>query len=351
MNNSLIAPLSVTSIDSRWQASIKNAIRDSKELLNLLGLSAEDEPHQRDDSKDVHLQSACNQSQSFPLFVTREFAQRIVRGDWYDPLFRQVWVDAREAAIQPDFKIDPVGDKQSEVAPGLLQKYFGRVLLITTGACAIHCRYCFRRHYPYSTAPKSFDDWQPAIEHIESDTSIKEVILSGGDPLTIVDSSLAKLVARLDRIKHLERLRIHTRLPIVVPQRVDDPMLQWLKATRLSTWIVLHVNHEQEIDANVKQAVARLRSTGAVILNQAVLLKGVNDSTSAQESLCRQLLKMSVLPYYLNILDQVQGAGHFQVPIEVGQSIIAELAKRLPGYGVPRLVQERAGETNKTRVG
>jgi EF-P beta-lysylation protein EpmB len=351
MDNILIElPSDTTISDTRWQAGMKNAIRDSNELLSLVGLSAATEPY-RLELSNHHQGLRLDGNSSFPLFVTREFAERINKGDWNDPLLQQVWIDAREAIIQPGFAVDPVGDKPAEVAPGLLQKYFGRVLMITTGACAIHCRYCFRRHYPYSTAPKSIDDWQPALEYIEANTSIKEVILSGGDPLTIVDSTLSKLVARLDRIEHLERLRIHTRLPIVLPQRVDDALLEWLKASRLSTWIVLHVNHAQEVDENVAHAVARLRSTGAVILNQAVLLKGINDSTLAQESLCRRLLQMSVLPYYLNILDQVQGASHFNVPIATGQAIIAELAKILPGYGVPRLVQEQAGQPNKTKIG
>ncbi len=338
-------------IDTRWQTSIKNAIRSSNELLDFVGLSKSDVAYQSISPIGVQPVLELPSDKGFPLFVTHEFARRMVKGDWNDPLFRQVWIDDRESHIEAGFEYDPVGDRKSEVAPGLLQKYAGRVLMISTGACAIHCRYCFRRHYPYSITPKSFDDWQPAIHYIESDASIKEVILSGGDPLTIIDSTLSKLVKRLDSIEHLERLRIHTRLPVVLPQRVDDHLIHWLKASRLSTWIVLHINHAQEIDVNVQQAVRRLRATGAVVLNQAVLLKGINDTALVQESLCRQLLQMSVLPYYLNVLDQVQGAGHFRVPVEAGQAIIADLEKRLPGYGVPRLVQEQAGEPNKTRVG
>lgn len=335
----------------RWQIGIKNAIRDPNELMEFIGLSVHDEPH-RNRSDDVLSKGiATHQEPGFQLFVTREFAERMKKGDWNDPLLRQVWMDAREGNAQPGFVADPVGDRQAEIAPGLLQKYFGRVLLVTTGACAIHCRYCFRRHYPYSMAPRTLEDWQPALDRIESDSSIREVILSGGDPLTIVDATLAKLVSRLDQIEHLERLRVHTRLPIVLPQRVNDEMLGWLNATRLSTWIVLHINHSQEIDSSVEAAVARLRSTGATVLNQAVLLQGINDSISVQKSLCKRLLKMSVLPYYLNQLDPVAGAAHFQTAIETGQAIVKELATLLPGYGVPRLVQELPGQPNKTRIG
>ena len=324
----------------RWQDGLRNAIRSSVELAEMLQL---DMPHES-------LSNGLSNDFGFPLFVTREFASRIRRGDWNDPLLQQVWVDQRESNVVPGYVSDPVGDREAEIAPGLLQKYHGRVLLISTGACAIHCRYCFRRHYPYSTAPKTLRDWQPALDRIAADPSIKEVILSGGDPLTIVDSTLALLVDKLDQIDHLERLRIHTRLPIVLPQRVDSKLLEWLSGTRLSKWVVLHTNHSQEIDDHVVDAISKLRTTGANLLNQAVLLRGINDTTEAQESLCKKLLQVSVLPYYLNQLDLVNGAAHFKTDIEVGRRIVHELSTRLPGYGVPRFVQEQSGKPNKIRI-
>lgn len=331
-----------------WQTSMRLAIRKPKPLLELLELDPLFEAP--DDLADANDFADAKKGLEFPLFVTREYASRMKIGDWHDPLLRQVWIDHREGRSEPGFKLDPVGDRDVEIAPGLLQKYQGRVLLITTGACAIHCRYCFRRHYPYSSAPKSLSDWLPALDRIESDRSIKEVILSGGDPLTIVDTNLTSLVSRLDKIEHLERLRIHTRLPIVLPQRVNEEMLDWLGASRLSKWVVIHTNHPQEIDENVADAIDRLRSAGATLLNQAVLLKGINDSVDTQELLCQRLLKMSVIPYYLNQLDRVIGARHFETEIEVGVAIVKELAKRLPGYGVPRFVQEQSGQPNKTRI-
>ncbi len=335
-------PIDTRAIHSnvRWQEGLRDAIRSSSELAELLQL---DMPHG----------SECKVSPNdfgFPLFVTREFASRMRPSDWNDPLLQQVWVDQREGNRVPGYVSDPVGDREAEIAPGLLQKYLGRVLLISTGACAIHCRYCFRRHYPYSTAPKTLRDWQPALDRIAADSSIKEVILSGGDPLTIVDSTLATLVDKLDQIDHLERLRIHTRLPIVLPQRVDGALLEWLSGTRLSKWVVLHTNHSQEIDDHVVNAIAMLRSTGANLLNQAVLLRGINDTTEAQESLCQKLLQASVFPYYLNQLDLVKGAAHFQTEIEVGRRIVKELSARLPGYGVPRFVQEQPSKPNKIRI-
>ncbi len=336
--------------EASWQAGLKLAIRDSKQLLELLELELEDEPFRNPLEQSVEVRTSIQDHAHFPLFVTREYVRRMQIGDWNDPLLRQVWVDARERIEQAGFVADPVGDGESEIAPGLLQKYSGRVLLVMTGACAIHCRYCFRRHYPYSTGPRTLSDWQAALDRIETDRSIKEVILSGGDPLTIVDSTLAQLVSRLDEIEHLERLRIHTRLPVVLPQRVDRGLLNWLGSTRLSKWVVVHINHAQEIDHHVQDAMTRLRSTGATVLNQAVLLREINDTVEIQETLCKRLLQNSVIPYYLNQLDPVQGAAHFETEIATGKMIVRELAKRLPGYGVPRFVQEQPGQPNKIRI-
>jgi EF-P beta-lysylation protein EpmB len=220
-------------------------------------------------------------------------------------------------------------------------------LLITTGACAVHCRYCFRRHYPYSEGPRSIDDWQPAIDRLAADPSIDEVLLSGGDPLTLVDEQLAELARRLAEIPHLRRLRIHTRLPIVIPQRVTSELLDWLSGTRLAPIMVVHANHPQEIDAATAGALTKLIDAGVPVLNQSVLLRGVNDHAEALIDLSRRLIDLRVMPYYLHQLDRVQGAAHFEVPISRGLELVAQMRAALPGYAVPRYVQEIAGDAHK----
>jgi EF-P beta-lysylation protein EpmB len=269
-------------------------------------------------------------------------------GDVNDPLLRQVLPLADEIRAMPDFVADPVGEEASVIQPGLLQKYQGRALMITTGACAIHCRYCFRRNFPYEDSPRSLDEWRPALDEIAANNAIHEVILSGGDPLTLVDTALAALVERLVEISHVRRLRIHTRLPIMIPERVTDVLLETLRNSRLTPIVVVHANHANELDQHVAGALARMSDAGIVLLNQAVLLRGVNDSVEAQAALCERLVDLRVMPYYLHQLDRVTGAAHFEVPMEVGRQIIAGLKSRLPGYAVPRYVQEVAGAGSKT---
>jgi L-lysine 2,3-aminomutase len=319
-----------------WQEAMKDAVRDAGELCRLLGLPA--------DLVDEMLAAG----RQFPLFVPRGFLARMHPGDPHDPLLRQVLPIGEELADATGFSLDPVDDASAAREPGLLHKYAGRVLLVTTGACAIHCRYCFRRHYPYSQSPRSLADWQSALEVIADDATIHEVILSGGDPLTIVDDTLSELVEHLERIPHLRRLRIHTRLPIVIPERVTSALVAMLQHSRLTPIIVIHANHARELDEQVAEALAKLSTAGVVLLNQAVLLAGVNDSTEAQADLCERLVNLRVLPYYLHQLDRVTGAAHFEVPIETGRRIIDELRSRLPGYAVPRFVREVAGELSKT---
>ena len=321
-----------------WQNAMKLAIRSSTDLCEALNLNPE----------LVH--TSIDGEVQFPVFVPLEFLRRMRQGDPNDPLLLQVLPRAEESVVDPAFDSDPVGDSQVENAPGLLHKYVGRVLLILSGVCGIHCRYCFRRHYPYSTAPKSIERWLPALEYIQNDPSIHEVILSGGDPLTIVDEHLSVLVEHLDAIPHLTRLRIHTRLPVVIPQRVDEHLCGWLERTRLSKWVVLHINHSREIDVHLIDAIARLRRTGATVLNQAVLLRGINDTVEQLESLCERLVDCGVLPYYLHQLDKVSGATHFEVDSERGLAMMAELANRLPGYAVPKYVAEIAGQASKTPI-
>jgi EF-P beta-lysylation protein EpmB len=230
----------------------------------------------------------------------------------------------------------------------LLQKYHGRVLLIMTGACAVHCRYCFRRNFAYADAPRTAIDWRPALEEIAADASLREAILSGGDPLTLIDARLAEFVQQLAAIPHLRRLRFHTRLPIMIPERVTDELIALLRGSRLTPILVVHANHANELDEHVAAALAKLADAGIVLLNQAVLLAGVNDSAEAQAALCERLVDLRVVPYYLHQLDPVAGAAHFEVPIDTGRRIINQLRERLPGYAVPRYVAEIPGEASKT---
>jgi EF-P beta-lysylation protein EpmB len=250
----------------------------------------------------------------------------------------------------PGFVVDAVDDHAARKAPGLLQKYAGRVLLMAAGSCAVNCRYCFRRHYPYSEEPKRLDDWEPALVAIEQDPSIHEVILSGGDPLMLTDDRFGQLIERLEQIEHLTRLRIHSRLPIVLPDRVNAELIDQLRNTRLQPVMVVHSNHPQEVVGECAEALRLLVRSGIPTLNQAVLLRGVNDNVEALAALCERLIDLGVIPYYLHQLDRVAGTAHFEVPAGTGMDLIAQLRIRLPGYAVPQLVQEIAGEMSKTPV-
>jgi EF-P beta-lysylation protein EpmB len=329
-----------TAPERTWRQLLKDAIRDPAELLAMLRLPAS------------LLVDAERAARHFGLFVPRGFVDRMTPGDVNDPLLRQVLPLGAELSEVEGFTSDPVGDGAAEVLPGLLHKYHGRVLLVTTGACAVHCRYCFRRSYPYEAVPKSVADWQPAIEAIAADPSIDEVILSGGDPLTLVDELLESLVRRLEAIPHLRRLRVHTRLPIVLPERVCDRLLEWFSTagTRLTPICVLHANHAAELDDTVAAACSRLHGAGVMLLNQAVLLRGVNDSVEALDALGRRLVDLRVVPYYLHQLDRVAGGAHFEVPEAEGRELVAALARQAPGYAVPKYVREIAGGLSKTMI-
>ncbi len=318
-----------------WQTELAEAVRDPAELLQLLGLPQEILPGMR----AAHRQ--------FPLRIPRAYIARMCKGDPHDPLLRQVLPLGMELDAMPGFLDDPVGDLAAMAAPGLLHKYHGRALLVTTGACAVHCRYCFRRHYPYSDGTAAAERLDAALMHLAHDASINEVILSGGDPLSLSDQRLAPLVQQLDTIAHLKRLRIHTRLPIVLPARVDDALLGWLSRTRLRPVVVVHVNHPNEIDAAVRHALQRLAEAGTTLLNQAVLLRGVNDDASVLAELSEMLFDAGVMPYYVHLLDRVRGAAHFEVDEQTAHAIQAALWRRLPGYLVPRLVREEPGASGK----
>ncbi|QDA56297.1 EF-P beta-lysylation protein EpmB [Thermomonas aquatica] len=319
-----------------WRQAWRDAVRDPRELLAMLGL----------DALAAGISDAA--AAQFPLRVPRGFVARMRHGDRHDPLLRQVLPVLDEDRIVAGFGLDAVGDAAARRGGGVIHKYNGRALLVATGSCAVHCRYCFRRHYPYAEDTAAAAGWREAVALIAGDASIHEVILSGGDPLSLADHKLAELTAALRGIPHLRRLRIHTRLPIVLPERVDAGLLAWLRGLPWPVAIVVHANHAREFDAAVDDAMAALRDAGALLLNQAVLLRGVNDSVDALADLCERGHAAGVLPYYLHQLDRVAGAAHFEVGDAEALALHAALAARLPGYLVPRLVREVAGRTGKT---
>ena len=318
-----------------WQEAVKDAVRDPTELCRLVGLP----PRYASDARRA--------DGVFPVFAPRGYIARMRPGDPLDPLLRQVLPLEDELAEVAGFAHDPVGDRAATRLPGLLHKYHSRILMVTTGACAVHCRYCFRRHFPYGEGPKSPAAWQAAIETIAGDDSLREVILSGGDPLMLVDDHLRQLAAQLAKIPHLRRLRIHTRLPLMIPERINAELLEWLVGNRLTPIMVIHANHAQELSGPVVDALARLSAAGVPLLNQAVLLRGINDDADTLAELCERLVDLRVMPYYLHQLDRVAGAAHFEVDEAIGRDLVQQLRRRLPGYAVPRYVRETAGDESK----
>jgi len=320
---------------TRWQERWREAITDPNELLNILGLG--------------HLAAELlpEMDTGFALRVPRGFVERMQYGDPNDPLLLQVLPQSAELEAFPQFSLDAVGDLGARKTPGVLHKYQGRALFIATGACAVHCRYCFRRHFPYAEETAAANHWQAALTYAHNTPSLDEVILSGGDPLSLATPKLAELTNELRKIPHVKRLRIHTRLPVVLPERVDDELCHWLKALPWPCVLVLHANHANELDEHVEAVCARLRQTGATLLNQAVLLRRVNDTADALVELSERLFQYGVLPYYLHQLDRVQGAAHFEVSDNSARLLISALQERLPGYLIPRLVREVAGAVSK----
>lgn len=323
-----------------WQQLWREAVRDPRELLSLLGLES------------LAARISDSAAVQFPLRVPRGFVARMRYGDPHDPLLRQVLPLDDEDRFVPGFELDAVGDTAARTGHGVIQKYRGRALLIATGSCAVHCRYCFRRHFPYSEETAAAGGWGEAVALIAADASIDEVILSGGDPLSLSTSKLAELTTALATIPHLQRLRIHTRLPVVLPERVDDGLIAWLRELPWPTTIVIHANHANEFDTGVGIALARLRAAGAaskgiVLLNQAVLLRGVNDTVEALVELSERGFAAGALPYYLHQLDRVAGAAHFEVSDDDARALHTALAACLSGYLVPRLAREVAGDPGK----
>ncbi len=332
----MITPIETPWEPDIWRRELQQAIRTSSELLQYVKVQSE----------------FASDDEPFPVRVPRGFADRMVPGDENDPLLRQVLATTHEQIDVPGFVRDPLQEQSDRnlihPAPGLLHKYHGRALLITTGACAINCRYCFRRHFPYADHQQSRHE--KALAAVQKNESIEEVILSGGDPLLLDDRALQRLVDSLAHIRHLQRLRIHTRIPVVLPTRVTLALVEMLSTSRLEVVMVIHSNHAQELDAATARSLAALSKAGIHLLNQAVLLKGVNDNLPAQIALAKKLFSQRVMPYYLHLPDRVAGTTHFFINDNDAVKLHRNMQAHLPGYLVAKLVREQAGELSKTIV-
>jgi EF-P beta-lysylation protein EpmB len=322
-------------VESNWQKEIAMSFSDPVLLLKYLELPLE---NFTDDIKARQL---------FPMRVPRPFAARMQTGTPFDPLFMQVFTSRKEFEPAQGFSTDPLQEQDNKQS-GILHKYQNRLLLLVRGGCAVNCRYCFRRHFPYSDNHLNKQQWQQALNYIIANPQIDEVIYSGGDPLMAKDDFLAWLTTQIEAIPHIKRLRIHTRLPVVIPSRITTELITWFTQTRLKPVMVLHVNHANEIDAGLAKSMQKLRQAGVTLLNQAVLLKGINDTADQQIALNEGLFEIGVMPYYLHVLDKVQGAEHFDSPDAKAKEIMRDLIKRQPGYLVPKLVREISGQPGKT---
>ena len=323
--------------EQNWQSQLSDLITDPLELLNLLELST-----------DQLLSGAILASEKFKLRVPRAFVGKMNAKDPLDPLLLQVLPHHLELEEHPEFVTDPLGEEAANQLPGVLHKYKSRFLLTLTGACAVHCRYCFRRHFPYQENLPKNEDWLNIKNYIESNPDINEVILSGGDPLTLSNRKLALWLEHLSSLKQVKILRIHSRVPIVIPNRIDEELISLLKNSRLRIILVVHSNHASELDDFTCSKLLQLSEHHITVLNQAVLLKGVNDSAQTLTDLSYRLFEARVMPYYLHVLDKVKGAQHFDlIPSEI-DAIYQDVLASLPGYLVPKLVREIAGEKNKT---
>jgi len=319
-----------------WQQQLSQAITEPDQLFHALNITQDNFPNHE------------AAKQQFSLKVPLAYLNKMQKGNPLDPLLLQVMAQSSEMLKIKGYSDDPVGDLNANKIPGLLHKYHGRVLLITTGACAVHCRYCFRRHFPYPQQQAGRDQWSQAINYIQRDSSIKEVILSGGDPLVLSDERLDRLITQLEGISHLTRLRIHSRLPIVLPDRLTPALINRLKNSRFNVCMVVHANHANEITPSEIKTFNRLRQANIHLLNQAVLLYGINHKIEQQINLSETLFNAGVLPYYLHLLDPVQGAAHFDIDLIQAQKLITQMQNQLPGFLVPKLVREISGESSKT---
>ncbi|MEK0206794.1 EF-P beta-lysylation protein EpmB [Klebsiella michiganensis] len=319
-----------------WLTQLADVVTSPDELLHLLNVDA-----------DANLLAGRDAKRLFALRVPRAFIARMEPGNPNDPLLRQVLTSQEEFINAPGFSTDPL-EEQHSVVPGLLHKYSNRALLLVKGGCAVNCRYCFRRHFPYAENQGNKRNWQQALEYISAHPQLDEIIFSGGDPLMARDHELDWLLTQLESIPHIKRLRIHSRLPIVIPARITDTLVARIAASSLQVLLVNHVNHANEIDAAFRASMKKLRVAGVTLLNQSVLLRGVNDNANTLADLSNALFDAGVMPYYLHVLDKVQGAAHFMVSDEEARAIVRELLTLVSGYLVPKLAREIGGEPSKT---
>lgn len=323
---------------ANWQTELSHSVTQLDELLRILELSP------------AAVNSSLLASKQFSLRVPRGYVARMQKGNPQDPLLLQVLPIQQELFAAPGYTTDPLQEKAVNPIPGLLHKYYDRVLLTLTGSCAINCRYCFRRHFPYAENNPGMQGWQQAIDYIASKPEIREVIYSGGDPLLLKDSQLQEVTEKISAIPHVKRLRIHSRIPIVLPERITDEFLQCLTTTRLQPVVVVHCNHANEIDNAVRNAMQKLQTAKIPVLNQTVLLKGINDSVQALSELSESLFAAGIIPYYLHLLDKVQGAAHFDVPENIAKQLIQEMTQKISGYLIPKLVCEKPGALAKVAI-
>lgn len=325
----------ILSKKSPWQSALISAVTEPKELLEMLGLSMS------------LLEQAEVATKLFPLKVPKSFIARMQKNDINDPLLRQVLPLGIEKELDPAYSKDPLQEKNANPIPGLLHKYPGRVLLTPTSVCGINCRYCFRRHFPYDENNPGSKGWDLALNYIKNDTSIHEVILSGGDPLVLTEHRLYDFSEKLSQIPQIQRLRIHSRMPIVLPERISAEFIDWISQLKWPLILVVHCNHPNEINQEVIHAMQLLRKTGVILLNQSVLLKGVNDQAETLVALSEKLCQAGIQPYYLHLLDKVEGAKHFDIELENAKSLHSQITQQLPGYLVPKLAYEKAGALSK----
>ncbi len=318
-----------------WQQQLAAGFSQIDELCEFLSLP------------QLNMECASNH---FAVKVPIEFAQRMEKGNPNDPLLKQVLPLQQELFDVPGFNHDPVGDIPASKQTGIIHKYHGRVLLITTGGCAINCRYCFRRNFPYPDLQLNRSQYQQAFDYIQSRADISEVILSGGDPLLLHDDKLMHLIKQLDEIQHIQRIRIHSRIPIVLPSRINEQLCRQFSSIKAKLIMVIHCNHSQELNQPVYMACQQLKKAGVSLLNQSVLLKDINDNAQQLTQLSEKLFSFDVLPYYLHLLDKASGTAHFEVDEETAIVIINEVKQLLPGYLVPKLVKEQAGKQSKTVI-
>lgn len=336
----MIPYVSLSGQTNDWQSQLSNLITDPKELLAIAEIPT--------DSREYHaIEHACA---DFQLRVPRAFADKIEKGNANDPLLLQVLPSAQELLASPGYSTDPLGEEAANPIPGLIHKYESRVLVTLSGQCAINCRYCFRRHFPYAENRLTRDHLQEITAYVANNTALNEVILSGGDPLSVSNTQIRRFLSELAPIQHITRIRFHTRLPVVIPERIDQTLLDTFSSSKQKIIVVVHTNHPNELDERFDQAMAQLTNNRVTLLNQTVLLKNINDNPETLTKLSERLFSAGVMPYYLHLLDKVVGATHFEIPEHDAIGLHRALQTQLPGFLVPKLVREIAGKSSKTWV-